>query len=627
MVKGIIKKQRKSLPIYKYKHKILETINKSQVTILIGETGSGKTTQVAQYILESSLNSDKLIGITQPRRIAAISVAKRVAYERQSEIGSLIGYSVRFENKTSENTKIKFLTDGMLIRESLIDPILRNYSFLIIDEAHERTTNTDIILGLIRELITQRNDIKVIIMSATIEAQRFAEFFSSREIIEVHGRTFPVKILNAAVPEPDHIDATVIGIVQVHLDYPAGDILVFLTGQEEIEDVQAILLRKRKLLPTNSMDFTVCAMYAALPSHLQMKAFESAPENTRKIILATNIAETSLTIPGVKYVIDSGVVKERNYDPRTGMESLKIVKISKAAAKQRAGRAGRESEGICFRLFTSEDFNGFEDYSKPEITRSNLGNVVLQLKIIGHDPRLFKFMDRPDDIYIEKATQELRGLGALDGEEKITLLGRKMAELPVPPVLARILLASLEPQLQCTKDILTIIALLSVENLCYFNRKEANAMQIFKCSEGDHLTFLKIYQEWRKNKTKSWCKTHGLNRISIKRASMIRKQLRQYLKKYNPALVHAPNENILKCLAKGYYMNSAFLSADGTHYRTIKDREIIHIHPTSVLFQTRKKPQCIIFSEVIITTKKYVRGVSEADYGIIQSFLGTLKTK
>jgi len=618
MVKAV-KKQRKALPIFKFKQRILDSLKKSQVLTLIGETGSGKTTQVAQYLLESGNYSS--IAVTQPRRVAAISVAKRVSQEKNSELGGTVGYSVRFENKTSSKTKIKYLTDGMLIRESMLDKDLTQYSVIIVDEAHERSINTDMILGLLKHILPLRPDLKVIVMSATIEAKRFAEFFNSKEILQVQGRTHPVEILHTQEEETDHMDASVIAVVQLHLELPPGDILVFLTGQEDIEDLQTILNRKKELLPKNSKGLWVVPMFSALPSHLQMKGFEEAPPDCRKVILATNIAETSLTIPGIKYVIDCGLVKERHYDPKTGMESLRVVKISKAAASQRAGRAGRTSAGRCFRLYTQTQTNSLSNYSQPEITRSNLQNLILQLKIIGHDPRCFYLMDKPADILIEKALKELQGLKALDFQENITNLGRKIAELPLPPVLARILLASLEPSHQCTKDILTIVALLCVENLCYYKKNEPNAKAIFKRPEGDHLTLLAVYNEWKQNKNKVWAKSHGVNILSIKRASMIRKQLKQYLQKYNPNWEPSQPEHVLHVLAQGYYTNSAFLSPDKKHYLTFKNREIVHIHPTSVLFASRNKPECIMFSEVVVTTKKYVREVSQVDPLLIQDLL------
>jgi HrpA-like RNA helicase len=560
-----------------------------------------------------------LIGITQPRRIAALSVARRVAQEQQVELGELVGYSIRFESKTSVNTRIKFLTDGMLIREALLDPLLSQYSVIVVDEAHERSTNTDIMLGLLRDVVKERADLKIIIMSATIETKRFAGFFGCKNSVMVKGRNFDVKVFQAQSSEPDHVDAAIISIVQLHLECEPGDMLVFLTGQEEIENVADVLARKRKLLPGDKMDFVVHKLYAALPSHMQAAIFEPAHENARKIILATNIAETSITIPGIRYVVDSGVVKERYFDPKSKQESLKIVRISKAAALQRAGRAGRDSSGQCFRLYTLEDFKSMSDYSKPDITRSNLSSVVLQLKVMQKEARLFHFLDKPDPIFIESGYEELKKLGALDKFENLTTLGRNIAELPIPPSLARALLASLEPSFQCTKEILSIVSLLSVENLVHFRAGYESALKAFRVPQGDHLTLLKIYDEWRKNGSKKWCKNYGISFASIKQVKMIRKQLKGYLKKYRPVWKRSENEVILNCLAKGLSGHAAVLHSDNLHYRTLTSKDLVYIHPTSVLFSLKNKPQCIIFSEIVTTSKKYVRLVSEADPIFLES--------
>lgn len=619
MVKSLFKKHRKSLPIYKHKKEILEKLSSSQSLILIGETGSGKTTQLVQYLYENNINKSGRIAITQPRRIAALSVARRVSEEQQCELGELVGYSIRFENKTSESTKIKFLTDGMLIREALLDPLLSQYSIIIIDEAHERSTNTDIMLGLVRDLMRQRPELKVIIMSATIETKRFASFFASKNTLQVKGRSFDVQVFQAQSHEPDHVDAVIIAIVQVHLENDAGDILVFLSGQEEIENVAEVLARKRKLIPSDKMDFVVVKIYAALPSYLQAKVFERSEGNTRKIILSTNIAETSITIPGIRFVIDSGVVKERYFEPKTRQECLKIVRISKAAAAQRAGRAGREASGACYRVYTSEEYKAMSDYSKPDITRTNLSSVVLQLKVMSKEARCFNFLDKPDPVFIEAAYDELKKIGAIDKSENLTTLGRNIAELPIPPTLARALLASLEPSFQCTKEILTIVALLCVENLVYFRPNEESAMKVFKVREGDHLTLLRIYDEWRKNGSKKWCKNYGISFASIKQAKMIRKQLKVYLRKYKPVWKRSESDVVLKCLAKGLAGNSAFLHTDNLHYRTFISKDLVYIHPTSVLFSQKNKPQCIIYSELVTTSKKYVRLVSEADRVFLES--------
>jgi HrpA-like RNA helicase len=616
-----VKLHRQSLPVYKHKDAFFKQLRQTQALIVIGETGSGKTTQLPQYLLEQGF-LDKAVGVTQPRRVAAISVAKRVAYERSVELGTTVGYSVRFDNRTSSGTKVKYLTDGMLIREAMLDPKFSQYSVIVVDEAHERSVNTDMILGLLKKRLKQHDcKLKVVVMSATIEAQRFARFFETSQVLKIEGRSYGVEILHVPSSEPDYIDAVIITVIQIHLDQPAGAILVFLSGQEEIEDVQAILERKRRLLPQSSMDLLVTPLYAALTSAAQMKVFELTPPNMRKVILATNIAETSITIPEVKYVVDSCRVKLRSYDPRTGMEALTVSLISKAAATQRAGRAGRECPGICYRMLTNQEFEGLSEHTTPEITRTNLASTVLQLKIID-DIAGFPFVDPPQAIFLHKATQELKYLGALDASEQITGIGRRMAELPVPPMYARLLLAAIEPAFNCAKDIVTIVALLNVENLT-FKSKQLNPRAAFKAPEGDHLTLLNIFKEWRQHKSRTWCKKHNLNYNSLKRAREIRAQLKGYLAKYSPQWADSASDVVCKCLCKGFFLQSAMLASDKTHYRTCKDGEAVHLHPGSVLFVGKSKPSAIVFSEVVVTTKKYVREVTEVEGGFLQQLLAS----
>lgn len=645
-----------SLPITSYKSRILKLVlskklRTSQVLIIQGETGCGKTTQVAQFILEANQNltHNKMIAVTQPRRVAAISVARRVAEEvkmkrkirmkmnqnegmdiidpesqamsnsTDGEIGGVVGYSVRFDSKVTKKTKIKYMTDGMLVREALLDPSFSSYSFIIVDEAHERSINTDTLLGLLKMQLAVNYRLKVVIMSASLEAARFAQYFATPNILNVKGRLFPVEMFFTQTAERDHIDAMIISILQIHMEEGPGDILAFLTGQEEIEDVREILMKKREILPDNVLDFTILTLFSAIPSYLQIQIFEPLPPSTRKIILSTNIAETSLTIPNIKYVIDSGLVKIRTYDPQTGVELLDIIRESKSSALQRAGRAGRDSAGKCFRLLTEKEYEGLPEFMPPEVTRSNLANVALQVCLIGHKFREFPFMDRPSSVNVEKAIAELKVLGALAHDETLTGLGRRMAELPLPPLLSRLLLMSMETQFQCTKDMVTLIALLSVENLCYYNRKRSSAKMSFRRGEGDHLTLITIYEEWRRKDSRNWCKTHALNRNSLLQARSIRKQLKGYLRKYVPVYGKTSPEIFISCLTKASFINSAKLSLDGSHYRTFIREEIVYIHPTSVLFGIKQKPSWIVYSEIVATTKKYVREVSEADSNFCES--------
>ena len=345
-----IKETRESLPIYPFRASLLAAIRQHQVLIIEGETGSGKTTQIPQYLYEDGFTADgKKIACTQPRRVAAMSVAARVAEETGTKLGNEVGYSIRFEDCTSERTVLKYLTDGMLLREFLGEPDMQSYSVIIIDEAHERTLHTDILFGLVKDITRFRPELKLLISSATLDAEKFSTFFDDAPIFRIPGRRFPVDIYYTKSPEADYIDACVVSVLQIHATQPRGDILVFLTGQEEIESCSELLLERTRLLGSKIKELIILPIYSNLPAELQAKIFDPTPPNARKVVLATNIAETSLTIEGIVYVIDPGFNKQKSYNARTGMESLVVTPISKASANQRAGRAGRVSPGKCLK--------------------------------------------------------------------------------------------------------------------------------------------------------------------------------------------------------------------------------------------------------------------------------------
>lgn len=363
-----------------------------QTIILVGETGSGKTTQIAQFVADAGYCAHgKRVVCTQPRRVAAMSVARRVADEMDVNLGEEVGYSIRFEECTGPKTIVKFATDGMLLREAMIDPALSQYSVIILDEAHERTLATDILFGLIKQVLVNRQDLKLVVMSATLEAEKFQEYFLDAPLIKVPGRLHPVEIFYSQEPEKDYLDGSVRTVVQIHLCEPPGDVLLFLTGEEEIEDACRKISRGIAELGERAGPVKVLPLYSTLPPRQQQRIFEAAPPSTkptgppgRKIIVSTNIAETSLTIDGIVYVIDPGFAKQKVYNPRIRVESLLVSPISRASAHQRAGRAGRTKPGKCFRLYTEESFNkDLQEQTYPEILRSNLGSVALQLFKLG----------------------------------------------------------------------------------------------------------------------------------------------------------------------------------------------------------------------------------------------------
>lgn len=402
----------------------------SQILVFVGETGSGKTTQIPQFILFDDmphLNGRKQVACTQPRRVAAMSVAKRVADEMDVQLGQEVGYNIRFEDKTGPNTILKYMTDGMLLREAMNDHDLNRYSCIILDEAHERTLATDILMGLLKEVALRRPDLKIVIMSATLDAQKFQGYFNDAPLLAVPGRTHPVEIFYTPEPERDYVEAALRTVLQIHATEPEGDILLFLTGEEEIEDAcRKISLEGDELLRESDCGpLKVYPLYGTLPPQSQQRIFDPAPPPRRpggppgrKVIVSTNIAETSLTIDGIVYVVDPGFSKQKVYNPRIRIESLLVSPISKASAQQRAGRAGRTRPGKCFRLYTEGAFKKeLIEQTHPEILRSNLASTVLELKKLGIDDLVhFDFMDPPAPETMMRALEELNFLACLDDD-------------------------------------------------------------------------------------------------------------------------------------------------------------------------------------------------------------------
>ncbi|CAK1552628.1 unnamed protein product [Leptosia nina] len=459
--------QRQSLPIYKLRDELIKAISDNQILIVIGETGSGKTTQITQYVAECGLTARGRVACTQPRRVAAMSVAKRVAEEFGCRLGQEVGYTIRFEDCTSPETVIKYMTDGMLLRECLMDLDLKTYSVIMLDEAHERTIHTDVLFGLLKQAVQKRPELKLIVTSATLDAVKFSQYFFAAPIFTIPGRTFPVEVLYTKEPETDYLDASLITVMQIHLREPPGDILLFLTGQEEIDTACEILYERMKSLGPDVPELIILPVYSALPSEMQTRIFEPAPPGSRKVVIATNIAETSLTIDGIYYVVDPGFVKQKVYNSKTGMDSLVVTPISQAAAKQRAGRAGRTGPGKCYRLYTERAYRDeMLPTPVPEIQRTNLATTVLQLKTMGINDLLhFDFMDAPPVESLIMALEQLHSLSALDSEGLLTRLGRRMAEFPLEPNLSKILIMSVA--LQCSDEILTVVSMLSVQNVFY----------------------------------------------------------------------------------------------------------------------------------------------------------------
>jgi len=602
-----IYRKRIGLPVWEYREQFFDLLANNQIIVLVGETGSGKTTQIPQWSVEyvRKLGVNKKVACTQPRRVAAMSVAQRVADEMDVPLGQEVGYTIRFEDCSSPKTILKYQTDGMLLREAMSDPHLDGYQIVLLDEAHERTLATDILMGVLKEVIKQRPDLKLVIMSATLDAGKFQTYFDGAPLMNVPGRTHPVEIFYTPEPEKDYLEAAIRTVMQIHMcEEIVGDVLLFLTGQEEIEEACKRLKRDTENLGPEVGDMKCIPLYSTLPPNLQQRIFESAPPVKangaigRKVVISTNIAETSLTIDGVVFVIDPGFAKQKVYNPRIRVESLLVSPVSKASAQQRAGRAGRTRPGKCFRLYTEKAYKQeMQDNTYPEILRSNLGSVVLNLKKLGIDDLVhFDFMDPPAPETLMRALELLNYLGALDDDGNMTELGTIMAEFPLDPQLAKMLIASTE--FNCSNEILSITAMLSVPQ--FFMRpneakKQADEAKMkFAHIDGDHLTMLNVYHAFKQSmEDPQWCYENFVNYRSLKSADNVRQQLSRIMDRFN--LKRTSTEftskdyyvNIRKALISGHFMqvlNRSFVVLQGGK-RDLFSLYITSIFPSSQMFE------------------------------------------
>ena len=691
------------------------------VLLLAGETGSGKSTQVPQMILtepwcrpqQATLRSNQdhpesggpngrvggCIAVTQPRRVAAISLARRVAEEMGTPLGSsspasLVGYSVRFDNSTSPSTRIKYLTEGMLLQEMLRDPWLREYSAVIVDEVHERGVNVDLILAFLRRMV--RGDhggrggvgIKVVVMSATADMGSIGNFFEHGSVSEsgpimdtntsdptdgdgetsepdaersrfsditspnarkasandaktdlvrpsdvatcrIEGRQYPVKTIYSPQPVEDILHAALQTIFHIHVhEALPGDILVFLTGQETVENLESLCREYGLSLdPRASPRLLVLPLFAALPQSAQQRVFERTPPRTRKVILATNIAETSVTVPGVRFVVDSGQCKKKQFRSRLGLDSLLVKPISKSAANQRRGRAGREAAGVCYRLYTERAYLSLNPDNDPEILRCDLSHMALTLKARGVDNlSQFPLLTPPPRQALERALWHLLQLRALDPEDgHITELGRQIARLPLAASLGCVLITAADPSHDCIAECVDIISALSVENV-FLNatteekREEAeSAREELYRREGDHMTLLATVQAYAAENSdrRTWCQKRFVSHRAMQAVMDVRKQLAtqiQWLCPRETSTAAMGDRNvtdltcrILKAFIRGFAANTARLMPDGT-YQTIMGHQKVAIHPSSVLFG--RKVEAILYNEFVFTQRTYARGVS-----------------
>ncbi|KAG1786637.1 P-loop containing nucleoside triphosphate hydrolase protein [Suillus plorans] len=561
-----ILESRKKLPVFAHMAEFYKMFNKHQIIIMVGETGSGKTTQIPQFVAYSDLphTKNKIVACTQTRRVATTAVAERVADEMDVQLGHQVGYSIRFEDMTEPGTTfLKYMTDGMLLREAMNDPDLTCYSTIILDDAHERTLATDILMSMLKTLAQRRSDLKLIVMSATLDALKFQRYFAISSstlapLFRVPGRAYPVEVFYTQVPEPYYLEAAIRTVLMVHYTEKPGDILLFLTGEEEIEDACLKI-----------------PLYSRLPPQQQQRIFDPPPTASspdgppgRKVVVSTNIAESSLTIDGIVYVVDPGFSKQKVYNPRTRVESLLVSPISKESAQQRAGRAGRTRPGKCFRLYTENDFKSeLEEHTHPEILKSNLANTVLVLVKAGIKSLL-------------RALELLNYLSALDDDGNLTALGSIMAEFPLDPQLSKMLIVS--PEFKCSNEILSITAMLSVPNVWLRpsnKREEADAAKVLlTVPGGDHLMLLNVYNNYIQNQhDKAWTWTNYLSAQALIQAENVREQLKRTMERFELELVSVQDQKqstaIGQALCCGFFMQAAYKVGKIGHYMTFKDNQ------------------------------------------------------
>ena len=695
--------QRQCLPISKHRSQLLYALEKYSVVVIVGETGSGKSTQIPQYLFENGWCDDGFTVVcTQPRRIAAQTLASRVAQEVGTSLGNQVGYTIRFDDRTSPDTAIKYVTDGILLREaSLSDPLLSRYSVIMIDEAHELNCNTEILLGVLKKIRRKRKDLRVIVCSATIDAEAFLDYFipkklrvsheevqnnlndsimsasapGSREdpnkhkrrkrwgkvgdnnqdekpsgseetqkpvdiqnrgtIISIDGRQHPVDTLFSEKPVADYVKATVDTCLRIHFEmrHDDGDILCFLATGEEIDS--AIKLAEEQATNIDegsSSQIVFLPLYGTLPYYAQAQVFQKKPamDKRRRVIFATNIAETSVTVPNISSVIDCGFVKMPYFDPKTGFDRLIVSPISRASARQRAGRAGRIRPGKCYRLYTEAGMaKDFTENTEPEILRTNLSSFIIMLKNIGiHNILSFDLINVPSIPALSQGLEMLYALGAMDEKTNLTKLGFQMSEFPTEPRLSRILLKSLEEEYSCSEEILCIVAAMQVRSLFYQPRTPNqqidydSIMEDIRDTQSDHITYLRLMQLHKVTPLNDEdCKERFVNRMALKRACEVKNQLRNFLRKYGrvQGLDMGQSEEQVsaqcrKAIASGLFSNTAKLGNDGRYY-SLKGGHMVGISTASVLHKFGMGCEYILFSETYDGSRGgiEVRGVSSIE--------------
>lgn len=682
------------LPIFRYKEKIINVIKDNLFCVITGDTGSGKSTQLPQYIYDSEEifnditknNKDKVFGkdrlnivVTQPRKIAAISMAKRVCYERKIPFGEEISYTIRFDDRCTERTRMRYVTDGILVRECLSDGTLSKYNVVVLDEAHERSIYTDILFALVKKAVLIRGgSLKLIVTSATLNIEQFCKYFNNCPFLKVEGRCYPVDIMYGHVSSNRRIEESVKAAIRMHLHEGPGDVLVFLAGSEDCEAASRLCFEKLQELANKGKEvppMVIYPLYGAQSSEDQARVFEPAPEGARKLVFATNIAETSITINGIGFVVDSGYVKQKNYNPRTGMDALLLVPISRVQAIQRAGRAGRTQPGKCYRMYSEQFFNEqMIESTVPEILRVNLSSSLLTLKSMGiHDVVKFEYMEPPNREAIIGALKQLYLLSAIDADGKILPLGLEMSKFPLEPSYAKALMSSMV--MDCQDDMLTIVSILSTENIwskvsrhneklydefLYTQKKLAH-------DDGDHITYINIYKKWaKKGYSDSWCNDNFLSIRALRQAQSIKGQLRDLIPKIDMKVCkeclaadpickmyfdsksdkknlskqksnleesktnrsdsykYNSSELVRMALCTGFYFNSARRVAHSeSEYLLLSEGNIVSVDPNCVFSLRERFPPYVIFTELGGTS--IVRGVMRIVSEIKQEWVSEYK--
>ncbi|XP_046974340.1 probable ATP-dependent RNA helicase DHX35 [Vanessa cardui] len=630
--------QRKKLPVFQYRNHILYLLEKFQTLVLIGETGCGKSTQVPQYLYEIGHR----VCVTQPRVAAALSLACRVADERGVQLGDEVGYSAAMTSMRTPETGIVFMTEGVLLREMFASPLLMQYSCIVLDEVHERSQLTDVLMGLLKKIAKKRKNLKIVVSSATMDADFLKEYFnindgkttkrSSSVIMSMVGRTYPIDIFYVEEPVPDYVKATVDTVIKIHENQPFGDILAFLTSQEEILTALDTLEQYakenneknvyRKTFPSGiaAANLSVLPMYGSLPHYKQIKVFQTADRNVRKVVLATNIAETSVTINGVVYVIDSGFHKLPHFDPAVGVESVSVCPVSRQNATQRSGRAGRTCPGKCYRLYTEEAYWALIESVPPEMCRSDLSAVLLQLRALGiHNILRFTFPTPPPAKSLLASLETLFALQAIDKLGELTPLGAMMAELPLKPMLAKMLCGS--DEFGCIDEMLSIVSMLQIDGV--FTKPGSGRGNIaarmsrrnnFEVAEGDIIMYLNIFDSYLKLRAdgdkkskkacKDWCQKMFINYRVMEKAVEIRSSLEKLVKNHfklknkeyeGPDLGSGKCGRIMKAVVSGLFPQAAYLATDGS-YRGVRGASL-HISPDSCLYHVQQ-PKWVVFASV-----------------------------